>query len=137
MVNRVGRHVSYISQHVPDLPENYDGDEMKKKGKGCSIWLTDFFFFFAALMIYRFVRSFTVSPPQTFRVALDKYSPWLLKLYHAKKRAFSQDMENLLQRLNKHVFLVFIFGIRFPENVGILEFGLYFSHLSGGIYWQI
>ncbi|GLD71628.1 uncharacterized protein AKAME5_002295000, partial [Lates japonicus] len=35
----------------------------------------------------------------TFRSALDKYCPQLLKLYRARRRAFGQDMENFLDRL--------------------------------------
>ncbi|KAI4896102.1 hypothetical protein NFI96_026135 [Prochilodus magdalenae] len=37
----------------------------------------------------------------TFRAALDKYSPLLLKLYRARKAAFGQDMDNLLEKLDK------------------------------------
>lgn len=41
----------------------------------------------------------------TFRAALDKYSPQLLKLYRARKGSFGQDMENLLDRLDEQVDL--------------------------------
>ncbi|KAL6479421.1 hypothetical protein MHYP_G00128540 [Metynnis hypsauchen] len=36
-----------------------------------------------------------------FRAALDKYAPRLLKLYRARKGAFSQDMDNLLEKLDE------------------------------------
>ncbi|KAL6462559.1 hypothetical protein MHYP_G00289810 [Metynnis hypsauchen] len=38
-----------------------------------------------------------------FRAALDKYAPRLLKLYRARKGAFSQDMDNLLEKLDEQV----------------------------------
>ena len=41
----------------------------------------------------------------TFRAALDKYSPRLLKLYRARKAAFGQDMDNLLEKLDEQVDL--------------------------------
>ncbi|GAA6231158.1 uncharacterized protein LOC116063517 [Lates japonicus] len=37
----------------------------------------------------------------TFRSALDKYSPQLLKLYCSRRRDCGQDMENLLDRLDE------------------------------------
>ncbi|XP_008293416.1 uncharacterized protein LOC103367225, partial [Stegastes partitus] len=35
----------------------------------------------------------------TFRAAVDKYTPKLLRLYRARKGAFGKDMENLLEKL--------------------------------------
>lgn len=61
---------------------------------------------------------------ETFRAALDKYSPRLLKLYHAVKGAFSQHIENLLQKLEQLDLLIkqiyFWNNSMFPENFGIL-----------------
>ncbi|KAL7859011.1 hypothetical protein SRHO_G00141580 [Serrasalmus rhombeus] len=37
----------------------------------------------------------------TFRAALDKYSPRLLRLYRARKGYFSQDMDSLLEKLDE------------------------------------
>ncbi|KAL6456390.1 hypothetical protein MHYP_G00349340 [Metynnis hypsauchen] len=36
-----------------------------------------------------------------FRAASDRYAPRLLKLYRARKGAFSQDMDNLLEKLDE------------------------------------
>ncbi|KAL7851865.1 hypothetical protein SRHO_G00176500 [Serrasalmus rhombeus] len=39
----------------------------------------------------------------TFRSALDKYSPRLLRLYRARKGYFNQDMDSLLEKLDEQV----------------------------------
>lgn len=39
----------------------------------------------------------------TFRAALDTHCPHLLKLYRARKGAFGQDMESLLDVLDEQV----------------------------------
>ncbi|KAL7858909.1 hypothetical protein SRHO_G00140560 [Serrasalmus rhombeus] len=39
----------------------------------------------------------------TFRAAVDKYSPRLLRLYRARKGYFSQDMDSLLEKLDEQV----------------------------------
>ena len=39
----------------------------------------------------------------TFKAALEMFTPRLLKLYRARKGAFSQEMETLLERLDNQV----------------------------------
>ncbi len=42
----------------------------------------------------------------TFKAALEMFTPRLLKLYRARKGAFSQEMETLLEMLDKQVVIL-------------------------------
>lgn len=41
-----------------------------------------------------------------FMAAMDRFTPKLLKLYRARKAAFGEDMEQLLERLDERASLV-------------------------------
>ena len=53
-----------------------------------------------------FLRVTTKDLLGTFRAALERYSPQLLKLYRARKGAFGQELEDLLGKLDKQVDLL-------------------------------
>ncbi len=42
----------------------------------------------------------------TFKAALEMFTPRLLKLYRARKGAFSREMETLLEMLDKQVVIL-------------------------------
>ncbi len=42
----------------------------------------------------------------TFKAALEMFTPRLLKLYRARKGAFSREMETLLEILDKQVVIL-------------------------------
>ena len=42
----------------------------------------------------------------TFKTALEMFTPRLLKLYRARKGAFSREMETLLKMLDKQVIIL-------------------------------
>ncbi|CAM4549287.1 unnamed protein product [Leuciscus chuanchicus] len=48
-----------------------------------------------------FTRVTTKDLTGTFKAALEMFNPHLLKLYHARKGAFSREMETLLEMLDK------------------------------------
>ncbi|CAL8342610.1 unnamed protein product [Arctogadus glacialis] len=55
---------------------------------------------------HEFLRVTTKDLLGTFRAALERYSPQLLKLYRARKGAFGQELEDLLGKLDKQVDLL-------------------------------
>ncbi|CAL8237795.1 unnamed protein product [Boreogadus saida] len=58
------------------------------------------------MICHEFLRVTTKDLLGTFRAALERYSPQLLKLYRARKGAFGQELEDLLGKLDKQVDLL-------------------------------